>query len=71
MKESTMTTWLVEYFRGDPAEPSGVRETPCFRIVSAENPNTWIAQVNGTLPFKAQEEVALLIAETLSQILGV
>ncbi len=69
-----MTTWLVEYRpcpTCDPDDPGAERELPCFRIVPEDNHERWIAQTNPHLPRKVQEETALLIAEALSQILGV
>jgi hypothetical protein len=46
-------------------------ERPCFRIAPEDDLERWIAQTNPDLPPKVQEESALLIAEALSELLGV
>lgn len=68
-----MTTWLVEYrpyLKAD-LESGKEHEIPCFRIVSTDNPEVWIAQTNEELPREAQEEAALIMADALSKVLGI
>ena len=60
-----MALWIVKY------RPGSGGERPCFRIVPEDDPERWIAQTNPYLPSKVQEEAALLIAEVLSQVLGI
>jgi hypothetical protein len=55
----------------DPHDPEVERELPCFRIAPEGEPDHWIAQTNPDLPPKVQEEAAFLIAEALSQLLGI
>ena len=69
-----MATWLVQYWPSvncDLGDPGAAGERPCFRIVPEDEPERWIAQTNPNLPPEVQEEAALLMAEVLSQILGV
>jgi hypothetical protein len=69
-----MAIWLVEYWpyvNCDLDDPGVGRELPCFRIVPADDPERWIAQTNPHLALEAQEEAALLMAEALSQVLGI
>jgi hypothetical protein len=69
-----MATWLVEYWpyvNCDLDDPGTGRELPCFRIVPEDDHERWIAQTNPHLPREAQEETALLMAEVLSQVLGI
>lgn len=60
-----MAIWLVKYW------PGSMSERPCFRIAPEDDLERWIAQTNPDLPPKVQEESALLIAEALSELLGV
>jgi hypothetical protein len=69
-----MTIWVVQYWpyvNCDLDDPGAGGERPCFRIVPEDDPERWIAQTNPYLPPEVQEEAALLMAEALSQILGV
>lgn len=68
-----MTTWLVEYnpYLKTDLESGEEREIPCFRIISTDKPEVWIAQTNEELPENAQEEAALIMAAALSKVLGI
>jgi hypothetical protein len=67
-----MSRWLAEPFSGEEyTAHGGEREVPCFRIFPEGEPDRWIAQTNPSLPLHVQEEVALLIADALSKVLGV
>lgn len=69
-----MATWRVEYWpcvNCDLDNLAAGGERPCFRIVSEGGPERWIAATNPNLPPAVQEEAALLIAEALSQLLGI
>jgi hypothetical protein len=46
-------------------------ETRYFRVVSADDPNVWVVQTNAALSGETQREFARLIAEALSNLLGV
>jgi hypothetical protein len=60
-----MAKWFVQY------RPGSEDELPCFRIATEDDPACWIAQTNPSLSPEVQQEVAILIAEALSEILGV
>jgi hypothetical protein len=69
-----MATWLVEYWpwvKHTLDDQGAGGECPCFRIVPADDRERWIAQTNPNLPPEVQEEAAFLIAEALSELLGV
>ena len=72
-----MAKWLVEYRpymnRDLTARPglAGIAEIPCYRIFPEGDRERWIAETNPDLPRDVQEEAALLIADFLSQILGI
>jgi hypothetical protein len=69
-----MAKWFVEYYpliNCDLDQPDLGREVPRFRIFPEGEHERWIAQTNPNLPPEVQEEAALLIAETLSQLLGI
>jgi hypothetical protein len=59
-----MTHFIIGCYSYRPNEP--VR----FRIFPQDDPATWIAQTNASLPQDVQEEAALLMAEALSHALG-
>jgi hypothetical protein len=74
MKGALMARWLIEYYpyvKFDPTLPGSESEVPSFRIYPEDAPDKWIAQTNEDLPREMQEEAALLIAEALSQVLGI
>jgi hypothetical protein len=52
-------------------DPAAGSERPCFRVVPAGDPESWIAQTNPNLPPEVQEELAFTIAQALFQILGI
>ena len=60
-----MAKWFVQYC------PGSEYEAGCFRIAAENDPDCWIAQTNPNLLPEVQEEAALLIAEALSQLLGI
>ncbi len=65
-----MAQWNVhEVIECDARNPA--REKRYFRVVSADDPNLWVAQTNAALSDGAQREFAHLIAEGLSNLLGV
>jgi hypothetical protein len=68
-----MTKWLVAYcpyVKSDPNAPEREHEIPCFRIFPEDDPERWIAQTNEDLPREVQEEIAVIMAEALSNVLG-
>lgn len=65
-----MAKFLVEYWPCISFDLAG-REVPCYRIFPEGEREHWIAQTNADWPREAQEEVALLIADALSKILGI
>lgn len=69
-----MATWLVEYcplLISDPDHPDAEREIPCFRVYAEDNPERWIVATNPDLPLAVQEHTAFLLAEFLSDMMGV
>jgi hypothetical protein len=69
-----MARWFVEYcplINCDLDQPDLGREVPGFRIFPEGERERWIAQTNPNLSREVQEEAALLIAEALSQLLGI
>ena len=42
-----------------------------LRVVSADDPAVWVAQINPALGHETQREFALLIADALSALLGI
>ena len=69
-----MTKWLVEYLpqvNTDLRHAEAGREIPCFRIYPEGEPERWIAQTNPALPPEVQQEMALQIAQDLSNLLGI
>jgi hypothetical protein len=68
-----MAIWRVAY---DPLVNCDINgrqaghEIPCFRIFPEGDPERWIARTNPNLPAETQEETALLIADALSNLLG-
>jgi hypothetical protein len=69
-----MAQWFVTYC---PAcdwvhqNPSVQREIPRYRVCSVDDPERWVIETNADLPRDVQEEFALLIADALSNLLGV
>jgi hypothetical protein len=69
-----MARWLVEYspqLNRRPDDPVPGHRLPRFRIFPEGEPQRWIAETNPDLPLEVQREIALLIAESLSQLLGI
>ncbi len=69
-----MTTWFVQYWplpSGDIDPHDAGSEIACFRICPEGEPDRWIVQTNPNLPRQVQEETAHLVAELLSELLGV
>jgi len=66
-----MATWLVKYCLLRKLWPGSEHERPCYRVVAEDDPERWIAQTNSYWSREVQEETALLIAEVLSQVLGI
>ena len=68
-----MAKWFVAYCPSlDWAhnDPSVQRELPRYRVYSADAPESWVVETNAELPKEVQEDIALLIADLLSDILG-
>lgn len=69
-----MAKWQTEYkmyMNWDCANsPEAGIEIPCFRIFPEGEPDRWIAQTNPELPREVQEEMALLIADALFNLIG-
>jgi hypothetical protein len=74
-----MATWLVEYYPylPDPSDLvdrpalAGIVEIPCYRIFPEGEREDWIAETNPDLPREVQEEAAAIIAQALSNLLGI
>ena len=67
-----MTIWVVRYLPGARADPSGVDgEGPRFRIHPEDDPQSWIVETNPNLPPEIQKHTAFLIAEFLSDMMGI
>ena len=69
-----MARWFVDYcplINCDLKQPDFGLEVPRFRIFPEGERERWIAQTNPNLAPEVQEEAALLIAEALSQLLGI
>jgi hypothetical protein len=65
-----MAQWTVhEIIECDARNPQV--EKRYFRVASADDPAVWVAQTNAALGHEAQRELALLIAEGLSALLGI
>jgi len=69
-----MAQWFVTYCPSlDWAhhDPSVQREIPRYRVCSVDDPERWVVETNADLPREVQEDIALLIADGLSKLLGV
>ena len=65
-----MAQWTVhEVIEFDARNPEV--ESRHFRVVSADDSTVWVAQINTALDLETQREFAGLIAEGLSNLLGV
>jgi hypothetical protein len=74
-----MARWFVEYcpYLPGPSDLvdrpalAGIFEIPRYRIFPEGERERWIAETNPNLPPEIQQETAQLIAEALSQVLGI
>jgi hypothetical protein len=74
-----MARWFVEYYPYlsgpsdlvDRPALAGIFEIPCYRIFPEGERERWIAETNPDLPREVQEELAFLIADALSNLLGI
>jgi hypothetical protein len=69
-----MARWLVAYCcpeEGGAETRDAARQTVCLRVFPEGEPERWIVQTNPALPPDVQEEMALLIADALFNLLGI
>ena len=69
-----MARWFVAYCPSRDwtyANPFVQREIPCYRVYSYDDPERWVVETNTDLPREVQEDIAFLIADGLSKLLGV